>query len=69
MAKISLFDGFLEMTVEDVISSMKKEIYLVPFENSQAERVYPVETAVEDGNLFVHMSDDTTFKIQVTRHR
>jgi hypothetical protein len=69
MAKISLFDGSLEMTAEDFMSSMEKEVYLVPFENSQAERVYPVETRVEDGYLFVHMSDDTTFKIQVTRHR
>lgn len=69
MAKIALLNDSTEMTVKDFMSSLEREIFVVPFENNLIERVYPVETFVKDGCLFVHMSDDTAFKIQITKHR
>jgi hypothetical protein len=69
MSKIALFNESPKMTVKDFVSSMEKDIFVVPFENSHVERIYPVETSAKDDCLFVHMSDDTTFKIQITKHR
>jgi len=56
-----------ELTQAEFITSMRDDIFQLPFNNYLFERIFPVETKVEGKDLIVDMSDGSSFKIQVTK--
>lgn len=57
----------VELTRQNIISSLKEEIFQLPFNNDLFERIFPVSTRIEENAVIVEMSDGTVFKFQVTK--
>lgn len=54
-----------KLTQQEALNSLKEEIYRVPFINSTYDRVFPVDTKIENGALIVEMSDGTIFGLEI----